>query len=372
MNSQERKEALRFCAWAWLGSRLWVTLWVYAGHFAHGNEPVQPGAWQGVPNFWLNAWTTFDSRYFLEIAERGYTPLTSVFFPLYPFLLSAFGPNPNVLAAAGIVLSNAAFAGSLWLFYNLTREQYGPQVARIAVWVLAFFPCAVFGSAVYSEALWLFLGLLCWRNAAKNQWLWAGFWGALAALTRNAGPLVSLALLFWWWQNGRDTNRIGWLWALLPGLAFVGMQIYFHARFGALLSSVAQQSYFNRAPVFPLITLWKGLVGIVTLQRLDIVTMLNWIGALLALGLAWRHRQRQRGADAILLLSVVTLDLIFARIGEPHTSTLRYLFGLWPFSQMLALEVRALRPQARAVAAMLALLLCACLSFLFGFKTFLG
>ncbi len=364
-------QTARVVFWAWLGSRVWLGLFAYLGQLSRGTTPLEPGSWAGVASPWLNVWTTYDSKYFLDIAAHGYTPETSVFFPLYPLLMRAFGPNPNALALAGVLISNLCFAGALWLFHDLTRREWDEKIANIAVLVLAFFPCAVYSGAVYTESLWLLLGIASFWCAHREQWLWAGIWGALAALTRNAGPVLALALFVMWWHSGR--KRGGFAWSMLPLLAFIGIQLYFKARFGGILSSVANQAQFGRALVFPLVPLWRDFVGFVTLQRLDVVTILNWSGTLAAFGLAWKHRRTQPRGDAILLCGVLFLNLLFARVFPPYTtSSLRYLFGLWPFSQLLALEVAAMQPRPRALASGLAIILAACLSFLFGAKQFLG
>ena len=359
-------------ALAWLTSRLWLALFAYIGHFSRGDAPLGEGSWVGVSNLWLNVWTTYDSKHFIDIAARGYTPEDSVFFPLYPLLMRAFGPDQNALALAGIVISHAAFAGALWLLYDLTRRQYTEQTAILAVWVLALFPCAVYSGAVYTESLWLLLGLASFSSARREQWLWAGVWGMGAALTRNAGPVLALALAVMWWQSERR-DRLGLVGSALPLVAFIAMQFYFRGLFGDALSSVANQAQFGRALIFPLVPLWLNLVDFVTLKRLDIVTILNWSGTVAAFGLAWKHRRVQPRGDAILLCSVVFLNLLFARGYPLYTSSaLRYLFGLWPFCQLLALEMGALNPRFRALASVLALMLAACLSILFGAKEFLG
>ena len=201
-----RAQTFQLCAAAWLSSRLFLAVLAYAGQLWRGGAPLRAGAWEGVSDPWLQAWTTYDSRFYLDIAAHGYTPQTSVFFPLYPLLLRPFGPNASALAVAGIALSNLAFAGALWLLFEVTQREYGAPSARLAVWIAAFFPCAAFGAAVYSESLWLLLGLALWKSARNGPWIEAGLWGILAALTRNTGPVLTLALLIQWWQTRQSAE----------------------------------------------------------------------------------------------------------------------------------------------------------------------
>ena len=68
----------------------------------------------------------------------------------------------------------------------------------VALLLVAFFPAALFFSAVYSESLFLLLSVGAVLAARQGRWAWAGALAALAALTRNSGVLllVPLALLF--------------------------------------------------------------------------------------------------------------------------------------------------------------------------------
>src|SRR5262245_17225291 len=75
-------------------SRVWVALFVYLGHARRPFLAPVLGGWEGVANWWLNPWTTYDSQWFLRIATTGYEPLTASFFPLYSLLLKPTGPDP--------------------------------------------------------------------------------------------------------------------------------------------------------------------------------------------------------------------------------------------------------------------------------------
>lgn len=241
-------------------SRIWCGLWVYAGHFSHPFREKISGSYEGVSNFWLNAWTAYDSTHFFHIATRGYDPQTAPFFPLYPLLLRLAAPNENAMALLGILISNAALLGALLLLYllvqhedastrdaedgenrdatsntatrdivnstavtvspaALTKSETEPHAdtqkrARLTVFLMAFSPLACVFSAVYTDALYAFLlvaAFCCargvFRLASTRAWFLAGVFAALASLTRNSGPIIFLALLAQWFLSQRASIR---------------------------------------------------------------------------------------------------------------------------------------------------------------------
>lgn len=363
---------------ALIWSRLWIAFFVYLGHFSHPYLEKIDAGYAGVPNRFLNAWTTFDSQHFLSIAASGYAPKTTPFFPLYPLLMRPFGPDETRMALAGMLISNLCFATALVLFWKLTREIYGAVVAKRAVWLLAFFPAGAYGMAVYTESLFLVLALGAFWCARHQNWGWAALWAALAALTRNSGPILCLAL-FAELLRTRKSGQWPGLGALIvpvaPALAFVAMQLFFRARFGSQVSSLSSQAIYGRAPSFPWTPIWRDLMEVWSGRGLEIVTLLNLGATVLAIGLLWGYRHRMPRADAIFLGGVLLLQLCLARVFPPFTiASLRYGFSTWPFTQLLALQSEKLFQNRLRIAAFGAIygLLCAVHSYLFGLKSFLG
>ncbi len=359
-------------------SRLWIAFFVYLGHFSHPFLEKIAGGYAGVPHRYLNAWTTFDSQHFLSIAARGYTAQTTPFFPLYPLLLRPFGPNPVAMALAGVLISNLCFALALGLLWKLTREIYGEKIASRAVWLLAFFPAGAFGMAVYSESLFLLLALGAFWCARHQKWVWAAIWGLGAALARNSGPILGLALLAEWLRTRKRGQKpsLGALAAILaPALAFFGMQLFFRARFGAGVSTISAQSSYFRALNLPTAPIWRDVSAIASGRGLEIVTLLNLGATLLAFWLLWRYRKRMPRADALFLGGVLLVHLTLARTIPPFTNgSLRYVFSTWPFTQLLALQIEKLCANRVRIVAFGAIygLLGAVHSYLFGLKSFLG
>jgi hypothetical protein len=367
-------------------SRIWIALWAYAGHRMHPFRAPVIGGYSGVSMWWLNVWTTYDSVYFLEIAQHGYRPLTSAFFPLYPLLLRPFGPGENALALAGIAISNLAFLIALWLLLQLNRTEFGQVTARRSVLVLAFFPTAVFTMAVYTDALFLALAIGSLYAARLTHWKTAGVIGVLAALTRNAGVVLTAALCAeWYMQRRRATtplDRHNIIFLCLPALAFFGMQAYFGARFGRL-TLLEAQSFFGRAPSLPFSPIVHDLQTLAHhVTRFDdnvsvvqfIIVSLNVAASCGVFAFAWRFRKRLPLADSVLMCGVMIMQLCYARtFGTRTVSSARYVLSTSGVSTALTLELeRRSSPAIRYCFVVLALLLCGFMSLLFGMKDFIS
>lgn len=150
----------------------------------------------------------WDAVWYLTIAHDGYGTAAdhpqAAFYPLYPLLMRVLGWVVGSPLLAGILVSLACFLGALAVLHRLTALELGERAARGTVLLVAFFPTALFFSAVYSESLFLLVSAGAFLAARQGRWAWAGALGALAALTRNSGVLllVPLLLLFLYGPRG--------------------------------------------------------------------------------------------------------------------------------------------------------------------------
>lgn len=132
---------------------------------------------------WYVPFANWDGQHYLRLAEGGYNQVYDKsggrqFYPLYPMLIRLLSTifSPWV---AGLLITYICTAGMCVFLYR-TAEHFGARRGYSAVLLVMAFPTAFFTSAIYPEALFLFL--------------MTGFiWHLL--VTRSRAGLVYFALL---------------------------------------------------------------------------------------------------------------------------------------------------------------------------------
>jgi Mannosyltransferase (PIG-V) len=199
----------------------------------------------------------WDSGWYFDIARQGYyfNPAgesSIAFFPLYPILMSAvswpLGGTEKAIWLAGIGVSCAAFVLALVAVHRLTEKLLGSrEAARRAVLYLAVFPFSLFFTRVYAESLFLLMSVLAVARAYDGKWWRAGWWGALATLTRPNGILIGVPLIVMALSAPRDWRRVALrLAALLPiPVALAGFCAYTYTLSGDPLAWLSAQVHWG-------------------------------------------------------------------------------------------------------------------------------
>ncbi|MDD3654681.1 MAG: mannosyltransferase family protein [Desulfotomaculaceae bacterium] len=187
--------------------------------------PILPAATDGLhPNVVLDSLIHWDAGWFLRIAGQGYDFDSAPFFPMFPWLIRLFKIITGDGAVAGFLISNTALLIACCFLYLMVKEDYGEKIANTTIFVMLFFPTAIFFTSIYSEAVLLAFALASIYFARRGNWLPAVLMGACAALTRNIGVVLFVALLYRQYQS---TNYRINLKKALPLLAIPASLIIF-------------------------------------------------------------------------------------------------------------------------------------------------
>lgn len=299
----------------------------------------------------LYSWLRFDVKAYLNISYFGYRHTPDVaFFPLWPLIQRLGGlllgnSFPDSFYIAGLLLANIFFYFALVLFYRLLAEDFYPELARKALYCLAFAPYALFYFAGYSESLFLVLCLsvflLLRREGTWNWWL-AGLLAYLAVLTRSSGIALAFPYLimyyrrYWTASKGSDSSRWQKLLALVPIVfipaAILSYMYYLYVMKGSpLIFRVQEETIWYRHFTFPWDTLgllahslsFSEIVSSPTIVDITFVLI-----ALITLILGWNRLPLQY---QLFALALVVFSLSFpTHTIEPFASQPRYMLSIFP------------------------------------------
>ena len=163
----------------------------------------------------LSTWCRWDSAHYLNIAQNGYAGaiengehLFLVFYPLYPFMLRLFTIFTGNLQAAGILIAMICFPIGCLYLYRVTKEEYGPESAYMAVKLLCLFPFSFFYGAVLTESLFLVIIAPFFYYLKRHRWGIVTLLGFFACLCKNQGLLLCFAILFELLSSERFLERV--------------------------------------------------------------------------------------------------------------------------------------------------------------------
>ncbi|MCB0077429.1 MAG: hypothetical protein KDD73_08370 [Anaerolineales bacterium] len=335
-------------------SRLVILLVIYLAAVPIPDNPLVAGYHLRADALWLDALgSRWDSGFYLNIAQEGYhyfgpgVEFPSVaFFPLLPLLMKGIAPLfGGDLLVSGIVISNLALLLSAILLYRLVTQEFDEPTAGRSVWYLLIFPTAFFGSAIYSESLFLLAAIGAFYSARRNAWAWALLCGLLGTATRFVGITLLPTLLLLWWQQRRHPDpalrapRWAWVTPMGAALGLLGYMAFLGWRFGDPLAFVHASAVWQRSPQ-PLWEMVQSLFvppagGWATALPVAAFDLNPWIDALFsaaALLVALFVLAQRRWAEALFVLSGLLIPLNSGL----WASQRRYVWVLFPLFILLA------------------------------------
>ena len=139
--------------WLFVATRLLLVAATYIGYILFPVPPhvypVQPVDVVGL----LTSWNHWDAARYTQIAQFGYQNIfDTAFFPLFPLLIKggALLIGNQGYIAIGMILSNLALLGALFVLYQIAADMLGESVGRRTILYLCIFPTAFFFFAPYN------------------------------------------------------------------------------------------------------------------------------------------------------------------------------------------------------------------------------
>lgn len=299
---------------------------------------------QSHPTF-LQAFSQWDGKWYLEILENGYwykgpniqSPVA--FFPLYPLLgrvLTFFRLSPRLSL---FLISNLSALGFFLVFWELTKVEFNKNTANKAVFYYAIFPLSFYFSALYSEALFMFLLVSTFYLLRKKQFVKAGIFAFLASATRNLGLLLALTVLVSWLKYKKNLIK-GMVLGMFSSLGTILFFLFNLIKFNNFLAPLKiVRSAWHRQATFP----WKSMriffeylfviPGSHHFFPVLIFDLLFLIAILTVLYLLFKNRWL---GNAYWLFCSIYVLLILSQVWSPQfflpTGSLsRYLMVVFPF-----------------------------------------
>jgi Mannosyltransferase (PIG-V) len=349
--------------WLFIATRVLLVLVTYIGFILFPVPPhVYPVSEVNITAL-LTSWNHWDAANFTRIAQYGYqTIYDTAFFPLFPLLIKciAFLFGNNGYIAIGMILSNLALLGALFVLYQIATDILGEQIGRRTLLYLCIFPTAFFFFAAYNESLFLFLTASSFLAMRRQKWWLAAILGFFAALTRAAGVLLVIPFLYELWisresiipGNQNAFHKIlstisKTLPLLLIPLGTLIYCLYCWKLFHNPLAFAAVQSHWDRHTDWPWVGILSSLRELLFIQPFgsffevhllfDLVATVSFI-ALAILG--WRRLRMSYNIWMVLLLFFM---LISPAIAQPDVlvSNQRFVLEMFPaFITLAALGVK--------------------------------
>ncbi len=372
-----KRAPVRDILWLFLLTRLLLVIVTYVG-FVLLNAPSYSSTPVNIVKL-LMSWNQWDGANYVRIAQFGYmTHFDVAFFPLFPLLIAAIAYPLGSWSyyAVGIILSNAALLGAMFVLYQLAVDIAGEQVGRRTLLYLTIFPTALFFFAPYNESLFVLLiagGFLAMR---RQHWWLAGIMGMLAALTRSAGLLFVIPYLVEIWVSRESiaASRQGLLLRLLPVILIpLGTGLYslycWHIQ-GNPIAYVSVEGHWGRQTTWPWIGIIQAFVDLFWTQPfgsffeahilLDLSATLGFI-FLAIKGWRWLRLSYSVWMAVLLLFMLLSPSL---NAGDPLVSNQRLVLEMFPAFITLAM-LGAKHPRVHQTLILLFPVLLATLSLLF-------
>jgi len=202
--------------------------------------------WRYDDRQWLDIWSVWDSGWYLDIAENGYSPVLNSdlpkktvsgqsnigFFPFYPILIKLTSYLTGDFHTSGILISNISLLVSGYFLYRVVSLDFKKDLAKRSVIFLFLFPTSFVLSGIFSESVFLLLSILIFYTAKKNMWFQSGILGLLLTITRPTGVLILVPIVYLYLVQNRFKINKSVLYFLFYPLGLMLFSVYLYLILG--------------------------------------------------------------------------------------------------------------------------------------------
>lgn len=292
---------IRYICLLFLSTRIVLTLIGVISHTFLERGYGKQFSWSKY--LWLDLWGVWDSFWYMDIAQNGYSVIGPIagnptqtnlaFFPLYPMLMSLLGKvTGGEYFLAGIFISNVCLLLSCYILYKLVEMESDQKTALRSLKYFFLYPVAFILSGVFTESLYLFLTLLCFYMAKSQNYLLAGIAGAFLSATRTLGVLILLPLLFEYLRSVEfkpSKIRLDSLLLMLVPVGLIGYCLYNYHVTGDFFYFKTNQTAWGREIMNPIVALGTAIQqGITEADPKILLEVCFCIAALLLLNVFYR------------------------------------------------------------------------------------
>lgn len=303
-------------------------------------EQIAPGwASQKVVRAVLEPWQRWDANFYLEIAKLGYSVegLALAFPPFYPLLVRLLGKLlGGQFLLASLLISWSAVFGACYLLEERFTQQTDQKTAVRGIRNLLFFPTAFFIFSGYTTGLFLFLVLLAWRSADREEWLMAGLLGGVATLTRFLGIFLVLPFGLIWLKNWQKNKIYSLLVVGLIPTAYFGWGL-----FTSWFFHISPSDALNLGWALHFDWPWKGLLGSLDLIFFEPVSevffaYIDVLAVMVTFFSIFWWMKKKAIPELLFMIGLMIISLMKISDSGILGSTSRYLLPLFPNYLMLA------------------------------------
>ena len=291
--------------------------------------------------------TSWDSHYFVWIAEHGYpvgnfwtNPQADyyAYLPLYPALIAALSYLIHDVLVSAFLMSNIFYFLTLSAFYFVARTWMNSDRAVAVTFLFGLFPLfSTYGFFSYSDAVYLCFAIASWYFFSKQDNVRAGLLAGLAAATRAMGvlltPIYFALILYTWWKNRLKFKKT-MVFLFSPIIAYFLVSLYFFQLSGNPFAIVDAESTWGVTLSGPLnlLRLVNNLsLFIFPMQFQVSVSRLFYLSIFLIGSIAlWKVSRQLTFYSLTFMLFIMNLS------GQSVFSEPRYALAAWPVFLLLS------------------------------------